>query len=225
MRRICLALLMMASQLGGAAAAASADDRPTLSVLPYQAAKGGLSSDEAAELADDLAARLVESGRFRLLPHHWLPGPSLPERTTRPVEAARRAARDAGVEYLAVVSVQGVASRSSRPPAIVRVGAALLGWRGRAQLARPCPPARPRRSTVILELALVSVSSGETVRTSIGRVQMTVAAAMSASTGCGGLANLGSGPSAPPSLDLDGLKRANADLARTLTLPPDPRAR
>ena len=225
MRRICLGL-MMAAQLGGSAAAASADDRPTLSVLPYQAPKGGLSADEAAELADDLAARLVESGRFRLLPQQWLPGPSLPERTAQSVAAARTAAREAGVEYLAVVSVQGLASRSSRPPAIVKVGAALLGWRGRAQLARPCPPVRPRRSTVVLELTLVSVPSGEIVRTSIARVQMTLASAMtSVSTGCGGLAPFGPGPSAPPSLDLDGLKRANADLARALTLPPDPRAR
>jgi hypothetical protein len=224
MRRICLGL-MMTVQLGGSATAASADDRPALSVLPYQAAKGALSADEAAELADDLAARLVESGRFRLLPHHWLPGPSPADRPAQSVQAARTAAREAGVEYLVVVSVQGLASRSSGPPAIVRIGAALLGWRGRAQLSRPCPPVRPRRSTVIVELDLVSVTSGETVRTSLGRVQMTLASAMrSASTGCG-LASVGSGSSASPTLDLDGLKRANADLARGLTIPPGLRAR
>jgi hypothetical protein len=224
MRGICLGL-MMAAQLSGSAAAASADDRPTLSVLPYQAPKGALSPEEAGEMADDLAARLVESGRFRLLPQQWLPGPSLPERTTQPIAAARASAREAGVEYLIVVAVQGLPSTSSRPPAIVKVGAALLGWRGRASLARPCSPVRPRRATVILELALVSVSTGETVRTSMGRVQMTVGSAMtSASTGCG-LASLGPGPAASPRLDLDGLKRANADLARGLTVPPDLRAR
>ena len=102
MRRALLALAA-ALVVVGSVVSAQEDDRPTLSVAAFAASRSALSLQEAAELADDLAARLVDTGRFRVLPREWLPAPTGPAEASRPA-ALREAATLAGIAYLVVPS-------------------------------------------------------------------------------------------------------------------------
>ena len=113
MRPVLLAVaaaLVVASSVVGA----EGDDRPTLSVVAFTASRSSLSSPDAGELADDLAARLVDTGRFRVLPREWLPAPT-DLAGPMPPAALRTAATLAGVEYLVVPLVAGLPSESSPP--------------------------------------------------------------------------------------------------------------
>ena len=211
--------------LGSAVATAEPDDRPTLSVPAFTARQGLLSPPEAAELADDLASRLVETGRFRVLPREWL----APEAAgSSELTALREAARHAGVRYLVAVSVTDLNARPSFPVpralagparAILAVGAAR---RGRV----PCGPTRAHPSFALVETRVIDAGTGAAVRTLVLRVRLGMSPT-AAIPGCGGGA-------APPVAALiaartrpefDSLKSANQDVASSLVLPTTTAAR
>jgi hypothetical protein len=204
--------------VAGSVATAEADDRPTLSVLPFTASRSALSAQDAAELADDLATRLVETGRFRVLPREWLPTPA--EDVGALAESvSHEAARQTGVGYLLAVSVTGLtAGRPSAPPAILTAGRAMLALGGARRPPLRCPPGRPPQpSFVSVQARVINVASGAVVTTSVARVRLGTSLATTAlGTGCGGGGAALAAPSRP---DVDSLKRANADIASTLALP------
>src|SRR5262245_45623269 len=80
--------------------------QPTVTVAPF----AGVRSDKDANaLADELAMRLVETGRFRVLTREWLP---LARRDGRPtIDAVRAAAVSAGVQYVVTAETR----TSARP--------------------------------------------------------------------------------------------------------------
>ena len=208
--------------IGAGVATAEPEDRPTLSVLPFTAGRGLLSPAEAAELADDLASRLVETGRFRVLPREWLmPDPAASSELT----ALREAARHAGVRYLVSAVVTSVNDRPSPAPTAIGAARAILALRApRPRVLIPCGPARARPSLAMVETSVIDAGTGVVVRTSVLRVRLGVSPT-AAIAGCGGgtvppIASLIASRSRP---ELDSLKSANQDIASSLVLPDDRR--
>ena len=208
--------------LGGGVATAEPEDRPTLSVLTFTAGRALLSPSETAELADDLASRLVETGRFRVLPREWLaPEPAASSSLT----ALREAARHAGVRYLVSASVTNLNDRPSPAPRALGAARAILTLRaprGRAPI--PCAPPRARPSLTLVETRVIDAETGAVVRTSVLRVRLGVSPS-AAIPGCGGgvvapVTSLIATRSRP---EVDSLKRANQDIASSLALPDDQR--
>jgi hypothetical protein len=206
--------------LGGGIATAEPKDRPTLSVLTFTAGGGLLSPPETAELADDLASRLVETGRFRVLPREWLAGEPA---ASSDLTALREAARHAGVRYLVSASVTNLNERPSPAPRALGAARAILALRaprGRAPI--PCGSPRARPSLALVEARVIDAGTGAVVRTSVLRVRLGMSPA---AAGCGGgavapIASLIASRSRP---ELDGLKSANQNIASSLVLPGDQR--
>lgn len=209
--------------LGSGAAKAEPDDRPTLSVLAFAAGQGLLSPVEAAELADDLAGRLVETGRFRVLPREWLaPAAGGPSALT----ALRQAARLAGVRYLVAASVTDLSGRPSpqAPRALSGPARAILAL-GAARRGRvPCAATRSQASIALVEVRVIDALTGAVGRTSLLRVRLGIPPP-TAIPGCGGgaPAPLAAFVAAKARPVLDSLKSANQDVADGLVIPEDPR--
>jgi hypothetical protein len=209
-------LTVTATLLIGGSVVTATDGRPTLSVLAFTAGRGLLSPTEGADLADDLASRLVETGRFRVLPREWL----APEALSEPA-ALRAAARQAGVRYLVSATVTPLNDRPSPAPiALAGAARAILAARSR-RAPLPCSPARARQSFALIETRVIDGDTGAVVRTSVLRVRLSAAVAIPA---CGGgatapVAALIGSRSRP---ELDSLKSANKEIADSLTLPDHP---
>jgi hypothetical protein len=191
--------------------------------MAFTASRSALSPQNAAELADDLAARLVETSRFRVLPREWLPTPAHHDASFPPA-ALREAAVQAGVEYLVFASVTGLApGHSSPPPAILTAGRAILALSGSRRAPVRCRPARSvHPSFASVQGRVIDVASGAVVRTSVARARLgTALAATGLNAGCGSVGAAASLAlvAAQSQSDVDSLKRANADIASTLNLP------
>ncbi len=213
--------------IGSGLAHANEPDRPTLSVVAFSGTRTVLSPEDAAELAEDLAARLVETGRFRVMPREWLAGSWASDEPV-PFAAVRDAAVQAGVKYLVSATIVPLPSARLRggppmpePPAVVAAGA-VLALRGVRRAPVRCLPAPAIRSYVSVEVTVVAAESGAVVRTSAARVPWDERPA-GAFGSCGIRPPSLRGPKpSKPSLDL--FKRVNADVAGTLTVPgPAPR--
>ena len=208
--------------LGSSVATAEPEDRPTLSVMTFTAGRGLLSPSETVELADDLASRLVETGRFRVLPREWLtPDPAASSERI----ILRAAARDAGVRYLVSAAVTSLNDRPSPAPRAIGAARAILALRApRSRVPMPCGPARARPSFALVETSVIDAWTGAVVRTSVLRVRLGVSPT-AAIPGCGGgavapIASLIASRSRP---EVDSLKGANQDIASSLVLPGDQR--
>ena len=141
---------------------------PTLTIARFDAdPRARIRADDQDALADELGARLVESGQYRVLGREFLPVRRSAEGTAS-VAALRQAARDAGIEYLVLGSVRRISIAVSRPT-IARTLPALPG------LLRPSSRGfipRPRtvhQSFLDVTVRLVDVSSGQVVRTAFAR--------------------------------------------------------
>ncbi len=215
MNRPCLTILA-ALLMGSPAALGGADERPTLSVLPFTAGREFLSPAETAELADDLASRLVETGRFRLLPREWL----APDRAEAfNLTNRREAARRAGVRYLVSASISGPgAAHSPAPTALSSAARAVLASTS-ARRSPPCLSVRPRQSFALVEARVIEAETGDIVRTSVIRVRLAPPAALP--TGCarGSVVSIAARVVSRSRPTLDSFKSANVDIARHLVLP------
>jgi TolB-like protein len=121
--------------LGSSNAAAQGPVLPTVTVMAFD---GPIPAKTRTAMADELAARLQDTGRFRVLAREWLR--AAPDNAHPSLAAARTAARSAGVQYLVL---------------------------GEARVARSAGPGS--RAVLCLEVRLVSVATGEVVRTAVGR--------------------------------------------------------
>jgi hypothetical protein len=204
--------------LAAATVRAGQDDRPTLSVVALTATRSSFPADQALELADDLAMRLVDTGRFRVLPAEWLTAADLARRMTP--EALRQAADDAGVRYLVSGSITDIMSRTSATPrTILGAAGAILAQRHVSRLPVRCALPPPVQQFQSVEVRVVDVASGAVVRTAVARTRPSAAGLSGgACLGAPGFPGLAAarGPARP---DLTSLKLANAEIASTLTLP------
>lgn len=169
---------------------AGAGDRPTVSVLPFEI--NSLRLDGSA-IADELASRLIDSNRFRVLPREWLPAPA----ARRSIAAYRAAAGQAGVQFLLAGAVS-----ASQPRGLPTL---------RASSARP----------IVVYLKAIAVSSGVVVRTSSARAEVPVFQSMPSrgvSNPLVTLALAGARHHASSSADTAAVVRAVASIARTFDL-------
>jgi len=157
------ALILIAGLLCGPAwADAQTAIQPSVTVAPF----AGVRSDKDANaLADEMAMRLVETGRFRVLTREWLP---LARQSGRPsIEAVRSAAVSAGVQYV----VTAEARPASRP---LGVAARPMPFPGGAMRAMPAMVMMSRASRrggdqfMSVTVRVVDAASGEVVRTATG---------------------------------------------------------
>jgi len=217
MPRTC-AMVAAALVLAGAVPRANRDDRPALAVLAFSASRPSFTGDQAIELADDLATRLVDTGRFRVLPLEWLTGADPSRRS--PVADVRRAAREAGVRYLVSGSITDVTSRAA-PTARTLLGTAagvILARRQAAHFPVRCaPPPRVQQFSAI-KVIVVDVESGAIVRTVLARTRPTDPSAGQIAPCLGGSGFPGPGSTRGRQPGLESLKLANAEIANTLTL-------
>jgi curli biogenesis system outer membrane secretion channel CsgG len=148
--------------------AAQAAIQPAVTVVAFDADQStGFSLEERQDMADELAVRFVETGRFRVLEREWLPvrkdtpGPL-------PLTALRAAATSAGVEYLVLGCVRRASAFTTRPPG---PGSALL--RAMAGGSRFGRPSAPYESFLSVSVRVIDVTSGAVVRTSVARANAT----------------------------------------------------
>ena len=222
MRSACRTVAVAAA-LAGATTRLGADDRPTLSVAVFTATRTSLSSAQAVELADDLAARLEETGRFRVMPREWLPADEAFRRTTR-LDVLSRAAIDAGVSYLVVPSITGPLTglkvSRRRPHPLAGIGRAVAGLAGRTGAAPGCGPMQPDDGEVAVEVRIIDAATGEVVTTSVlrARIGLTVSGGLPPRCGLGG-GPVGMAAALVRPDRFEALRRANAEFARSFTVP------
>ncbi|HUL74155.1 MAG TPA: hypothetical protein VLT86_13695 [Vicinamibacterales bacterium] len=218
-------LAVVTGLLAPARLAAQDTERPTMSVMPFEGS--GVSGTRAGQMADELAARLVETGRFRVLLREWLP---VRRNGSRPsMTALREAAAFAGVQYLVFGSVAQTVSRAGSRP----VTPATAGYGNVMVLTRAVPlqpPVRRPGSFITLDVRVVDVASGDVVRTAAAQ-EPVAARAMplppialralprSPVTGALALALMIHAHKSP--LD-GGCQHAIAEIAHTLPVPPAP---
>jgi hypothetical protein len=182
--------------------------------MPFSASSGLFSADEGLDLADDLASRLVDTGRFRVLPRVWLPVSPNGSRTPS-LDALRTAAEQAGLDYLLLGSVAGPAKPrvASAPVRSLRTILALTGGR---RASPPCRPVPPAQQVGVISVRLVAVASGVDMRTCAVRTPVGPVAAGFSGPCAGGGRGLAAVATALVPSDLDRLKRTNVDIAGAL---------
>ena len=121
--------------LGSANTTAQGPVLPTVTVI---ACDGPIPGKTRTAMADELAARLQDTGRFRVLAREWLH--AAPDAALPSLDVARAAAKAAGVQYLVL---------------------------GGARVARSA--GMGRRAVLCIDVRIVSVATGEVVRTAAGR--------------------------------------------------------
>jgi curli biogenesis system outer membrane secretion channel CsgG len=197
-----------------------------VSVVAFDIQRGvKLSRQDRDALADDLATRLVESGRYRVLEREWLPLP-IDAGDSQPLAILREAARSAGVEYLVLGSVTRMPpARTSRPRMVASVARMLVTRQPTRGPVRGCYPRPARNESLSVEVRVVDVESGEVRRTSVASSGGPLWAEVGAGWiggGCGAKTTATKLAGGATGSRLAGLQRANARIADTLVLP-DPK--
>ncbi|HKV99274.1 MAG TPA: CsgG/HfaB family protein [Vicinamibacterales bacterium] len=164
-RRSSRAILMscvLGGWLGlGAPIVAQRASQPSVSVVTFQG--DGAPREARDAMADELAARLVDTGHFRVLHREWLPHES---DAVPALDALRAAAQSANVDYL----VLGTIRQSTRVPP---PQSSVMAFRSVGPvLARPvllpiASASRPARqqTTVVVDVRVVNVTTADIVRT------------------------------------------------------------
>lgn len=135
--------------------------QPSVSVVTFDGS--GTPPDTRDAMADELAARLVDTGHFRVLHREWFPHGSdqAPE-----LDALRAIAKSVDVDYLVLGSIR----QSTRVPPASSSVMASRGFSpvisGPPLLARPVrqSPA-PQQTTVVVNVRVVDVMTADVVRT------------------------------------------------------------
>jgi curli biogenesis system outer membrane secretion channel CsgG len=194
--------------------------QPAVTVVAFDADRSsGFSLEDREDMADELAVRFVETGRFRVLEREWLP---MPKETPGPppLPTLRAAARSAGVEYLVLGCVRRARAVSSRP---LQSAHPLL--RAMAGGPRSARPSAAYESFLSVSVRVIDVRSGDVVRTSVARADLSAPRLAPAAIipslllrrPAGAMAAVASLQSRHSRLD-GGVQHALADIARTLNL-------
>lgn len=163
-----LALVVMAQPIAAQSAL------PTITVTPFTF--GRLSEEARAageQAADDLAERLVASGRFRVLARDWMPLPGEGRSGQFPIATLRSAAAKAGVRYIVFGSMRTSIIRTVSSPSrgyLPMQKGQLLSHIIQSQM-RTARPAVKEITRYDVDIELMDGASGEVVRTMRGRGQ------------------------------------------------------
>src|SRR6476660_2174960 len=137
---------------------------PTITVTPFTLGQVNEEARAAGEqAADDLAERLVESGRFRVLARDWMPVPNKGRSATFPVATLRAAAARAGVRYIVFGSMRTYIIRTvsiSSPGYLPTQRGQLFARIIQAQTRTPRPPAK-KVTRYDVDIELMDGASGE----------------------------------------------------------------
>lgn len=135
--------------------------QPRVTVVTFEGS--GAPRDVRDAMADELAARLVDTGHFRVLHREWFPHDSdqVPE-----LDALRATAKSVNVDYLVLGSIR----ESTRvPPAsssVMTSRAFSPAVAGPAMLPRQARQSRaPEQTTVVVNIRVVDVTTADVVRT------------------------------------------------------------
>jgi len=152
-----LLMLALPAAMGAAVPSTTTDQAPMLPSVTVPTFTSTLPLETRRSLADELAAKLVATRRFRVLRREWLPAtPTLQE--PAPLDLLREAATKAGVDYIVQGSTTSVIPRAPEPRS--RFLLPML------PLLLPSPPAE-RILTTSIHVCVVDVASGAVVRTSV----------------------------------------------------------
>jgi hypothetical protein len=167
MSRTSLASIVSSSVIAGGLAIASAplaaqrQSPPSVTVVTFEG--NGAPQDAREAMADELAARLVDTGHFRVLHREWLPhdGSEAPE-----IETLRAAAHSVNVDYLVLGSIrQSTATAVPNTHVLTAYGPGQPFSRG-IVLRRPAPVARAQKQTTIaVTVRVIDVVTDDVVRT------------------------------------------------------------
>jgi len=136
--------------------------QPSVSVVTFDGT--GAPRDARDAMADELAARLVDTGHFRVLHREWLPHES---DQVPALEVLRAAAQSVNVDYL----VLGTIRQSTNTPAprsrVMQARGFGPSVGGQVVLPmRPMPPPRGRQQmTIVIDVRVIDVMTADVVRT------------------------------------------------------------
>lgn len=144
----------------GAEVLAQHANQPSVSVVTFEGT--GAPRDARDAMADELAARLVDTGHFRVLHREWLPHES---DEVPALDVLRAAAQSVNVDYL----VLGTIRQSTNVPAQRSSVLTARGFGpafGRPILLPLAAPQRGRQqTTVVVSVRVVDVMTADVVRT------------------------------------------------------------
>ncbi len=153
-----------ASLIGPARLLARQPVPPAVSVVAFDGQ--GTSRQDREAMADELAARLVDTHRFRVLPREWLPADrENPDPTMAGLFESAKAAR---IDYLIFGTArQYTTPTRSGPPPLLLAALAMRARLGPAALILPALSAStPRAQTVLtVHVRVVDVTTEDEVRT------------------------------------------------------------
>jgi TolB-like protein len=166
---------------GSRLAAQSEAPLPTITVTPFTADR--LTEETRSlgeESADDLAERLVASGRYRVLARDWMPLPAKGRSGSYPVATIRQAAARAGVQYIVFGSMRAYVVRVVSSPAVgyLPVQKGLIFSRIIQSQTRTRRPPIKSVTRYSVDIELIDAATGELVRTMRGRGENGLPSAM-----------------------------------------------
>ena len=136
---------------------------PAVSVVAFDGQ--GTSQNDREAMADELAARLVDTRRFRVMPREWLPAD---RQNPDPTMAALfESAKTAGIDYLIFGNARQYSTPlRSGPPPLLLAALAMRARLGPAALLLPAVSAStPRVQTVLtVHVRVVDVTTENEVR-------------------------------------------------------------
>ena len=145
--------------LGPSAVTAQRAVQPRVSVVTFEGS--GASREARDAMADELAARLVDTGRFRVLHREWLPH----ENDEVPaLDVLRTAAKSVSVDYLVLGTIRQ--ATMPRPRSGVLTSNA-FGVPFERPLRLPRPPAHqqvPPLTTLVVDVHVIDVMTADVVR-------------------------------------------------------------
>ena len=135
--------------------------QPSVSVVTFEGS--GAPREARDAMADELAARLVDTGHFRVLHREWLPHES---DDVPALDVLRAAAQSVKVDYLVLGTIRQSA-RVPPPQSSVMASRGFGPALGRSiLLPLAAPPQRVRQqTTVVVSVRVVDVTTADVVRT------------------------------------------------------------
>jgi hypothetical protein len=145
----------------GAPVVAQHANQPSVSVVTFEGT--GAPREARDAMADELAARLVDTGHFRVLHREWLPHES---DDVPALDVLRTAAQSVNVDYLVLGTIRQSTSVPT-PQSSVMASRGFSPAVGRPiLLPLAAPPQRPRQeTTLVVSVRVVDVTTADVVRT------------------------------------------------------------
>ena len=147
--------------LGPAPIIAQHASQPSVTVVTFEGS--GAPRDARDAMADELAARLVDTGHFRVLHREWLPHES---DEVPALDLLRRAAQSVNVDYLVLGSIRQTNSLAGPHSSVMTSTGFGLAPERQVMLPRALPPQPARQqTTVVVNVRVIEVMTADVVRT------------------------------------------------------------